>query len=241
MADRPMLEARGVTKRFGGVQAVRGIDFKLQEGELRCIIGPNGAGKSTFFKLLTGQLRPDGGRILFRGQDITGAETSAIARFGIGMAMQVPSVFDGLDVRENLRMGARRRHRERAAQRRVDLTLETVGLTAIAGRLVGHLAHGQRALVELATVLAAEPELLLLDEPTAGMTRGEVERTAQIIREIARTSALVVVEHDMNFIRMIGSRVTVFHQGATLIEGTVQEVLRNPMVRDVYLGRQAEA
>jgi ABC-type uncharacterized transport system ATPase subunit len=136
-------------------------------------------------------------------------------------------------------MGARRRHRERAAQRRVDLTLETVGLTAIAGRVVAHLAHGQRALVELATVLAAEPELVLLDEPTAGMTRGEVERTAQIIREIARTSALVVVEHDMNFIRMIDSRVTVFHQGATLIEGMVQEVLRNPVVRDVYLGRQA--
>ena len=110
-------------------------------------------------------------------------------------------------------MGARRRHRERRRSAAVDLTLETMGLTAIAGRVVGHLAHGQRALVELAIVFAAEPELLLLDEPTAGMTRGEVERTAQIIREIARTSALVVVEHDMNFIRMIGSQVTVFHQG----------------------------
>jgi len=240
MSDRPLLETRDLMKRFGGVQAVSSINFTLEEGELRCVIGPNGAGKSTFFKLLTGQLRPDSGRILFRDHDITGAETSAIARFGIGMAMQVPSVFEGLEVRENLHIGARRRHGEREARRRVDRILETAGLTALAARVVSHLAHGQRALVELAIVLAAEPELLLLDEPTAGMTKGEVERTVEVIRAIARSRALVVVEHDMNFIRMIANKVTVFHQGATLVEGSVQEVLRNPVVRDVYLGREAE-
>jgi ABC-type uncharacterized transport system ATPase subunit len=235
----PLLQTAGLSKRFGGVEAVRGVDFALAEGELRCIIGPNGAGKSTFFKLLTGQLRPTSGRVLFRGRDITGATSSQIARLGVGIKMQVPSVFDGLDLRENLRLAARRRHGERAALELVDRTLGAVGLPDLTDRRVGELAHGERALVELAIVLAAEPDLLLLDEPTAGMTSEEVARTAGLIRDINRTRALIVVEHDMGFIRMIARRVTVFHQGAVLVEDTMDNLMRNPMVRDIYLGRRA--
>lgn len=237
----PILETQGLSKSFGGVHAVRDVDFSVAEGELRCLIGPNGAGKSTFFKLLTGQLKPDGGDILFRGNRIAGEPSSAIARRGIGIKMQVPSVFEGLHVHENLRLAARRKHDDKGAHRVVDDVLTTMRLSECAGRIVSSLSHGERALVELSTALAGEPDLLLLDEPTAGMTKDEVARTAKIIKEISRSRSVVIVEHDMNFIKMMASRVTVFHQGQILLEDSVDNVLRNPVVRDVYLGRQAQA
>lgn len=235
----PLLEAQGVTMRFGGVTAVNNVDFALREMELRCLIGPNGAGKSTFFKMLTGQLKPSTGRILLRGRDITGAEPYRIARLGVGIKTQVPNVFDGLSVRENVFVGAARRGSASQARRITGATLERLRLTAIAGRLVGQLAHGQRQWVEIATVLAQEPELVLLDEPAAGMTHEEVLRTAELIREINQTHALIVVEHDMQFIRMIARTVTVFNQGSILVEDDVERVLSNAAVRDVYLGKQA--
>ncbi len=235
----PLIEARGVTMRFGGVTAVSNVDFALGEVELRCLIGPNGAGKSTFFKMLTGQLTPTKGKILFRGEDITGISPHAIARLGIGIKTQVPNVFNGLSVRENIAVAAFRRKSMARARQITDATLERLDLTRIADRLVGQLAHGQRQWVEIGTVLAQEPELILLDEPAAGMTHEEVVRTSALIGEINRAQAMIVVEHDMQFIRMIAKIVTVFNQGAILIEDDVEHVLASQAVRDVYLGKQA--
>jgi branched-chain amino acid transport system ATP-binding protein len=237
----PLVETRGLGMRFGGVQAVRGVDFVLEERELRCLIGPNGAGKSTFFKLLTGQLQPTSGQVLFRGEDISREEPHEIARRGIGIKTQAPSVFEGLSVRENLWLAASRLKRGRQARALVDEMLERVGLGAIASRIVGQLAHGQRQWVELGVVLSTDPDLVLLDEPAAGMTDQEASRTVDLVREINKTKALIVVEHDMQFIRSIASKVTVFNQGAVLVEDDVETIMRNPTVRDVYLGKQAAA
>jgi branched-chain amino acid transport system ATP-binding protein len=236
----PILETRGLTRRFGGVPAVDGVDFRLGDGELRCLIGPNGAGKSTFFKMITGQLAPTAGRVLFRGADVTGEERHRLAALGIGIKTQVPSLFDGLDVRESLYLAARRFHAAADAKRMVDSVLVETGLDAFAHRKVAELAHGQRQWVELGMVLAREPSLLLLDEPTAGMTPDETERTASLIRQMRRRRAMIVVEHDMHFVRMIAEVVTVFHQGRILLEAPIDDVLRDPRVRDVYLGSAKE-
>ncbi|HXT06384.1 MAG TPA: ATP-binding cassette domain-containing protein [Roseiarcus sp.] len=236
-----LLETRGLGMRFGGVQAVRDVDFRLAERELRCLIGPNGAGKSTFFKLLTGQLQPTSGEVLLRGENISRQPPHQIARRGIGIKTQAPTVFEGLSVRENLWLSAARVARGRQAGAIVEDMLERVGVGEVAGRIVGELAHGQRQWVELGVVLATDPDLVLLDEPAAGMTDKEVLRTADLVREINKTKALIVVEHDMQFIRMIAGKVTVFNQGAVLVEDDVEAILNNPTVRDVYLGKQAAA
>jgi len=234
-----LLEITELTKHFGGVVAVDAIDFTLREGELRCLIGPNGAGKSTFFKCLTGQLAPSGGNIRLRGHDIAGWPSHAIARLGVGIKTQVPSVFDGLDVHENLWLAARRRDDDRAAALRCDQLLNRLRITDLARHMVGRLAHGQRQLVELGMVLAGDPDLILLDEPAAGMSRDEVARTAELIQDISHDHTLIVVDHDMRFIRMIADTVTVFHQGRILTEGDVETVMQDPSVRDVYLGKRA--
>ena len=233
----PLLETRGLTVRFGGVTAVNSVDFSLREAELRCLIGPNGAGKSTFFKLLTGQLKPTEGHVHLRGADISGDMPHQIARRGVGIKTQVPNVFNGLSVRENLWVAARFNHTQKYAAQVTDQILDELRLTQIADKEVGLLAHGQRQWVEIGTVLCGEPELILLDEPAAGMTHEEVERTAELIRDINKTRALIVVEHDMQFIKMIAQTVTVLHQGAVLIEEDVSVVLEDQQVRDVYLGK----
>ena len=237
----PLLQTIDLGVNFGGVRAVRDVNFALDEGELRCLIGPNGAGKSTFFKMLTGQLEPSHGRVLFRGQDISSAHAHEIARLGIGINTQVPSVFDGLAVRENIWLAASRIHPKSKARIMTEEMLERLGLTSVADRLVGQLAHGQRQWVELGLVLSTDPDLILLDEPAAGMTHEEVQRTAELVREINRSKALIVVEHDMQFIRMIARKVTVFNQGSVLVEDQVENIMRNPLVRDIYLGKQAAA
>jgi ABC-type uncharacterized transport system ATPase subunit len=237
----PLLQTRDLSMHFGGVKAVNNVNFTLAEGELRCLIGPNGAGKSTFFKMLTGQLEPSHGEVLFRGHDISRAHAHQIARLGIGIKTQVPSVFDGLSVRENIHLAASRLYPGERARRVVDEMLERIGLTHAAQRVVGQLAHGQRQWVELGLVLSTDPGLILLDEPAAGMTHEEVQKTAELVREINRTKALIVVEHDMQFIRMIARQVTVFNRGSILVEDAVENILRNPSVRDIYLGKQAAA
>jgi len=237
----PLLQTRDLSMHFGGVKAVRNVNFTIAEGELRCLIGPNGAGKSTFFKMLTGQLEPTHGQVRFRGQDISKAHAHEIARLGIGIKTQVPSVFDGLSVRDNIWLAASRQNSKERARRLVDEMLQRVGLVDAAERLVGQLAHGQRQWVELGLVLSTDPELILLDEPAAGMTHEEVLKTAELVREINRSKALIVVEHDMQFIRMIAKQVTVFNQGSVLVEDTVDNIMRNPQVRDIYLGKQAAA
>jgi len=235
----PLIEARHLTMRFGGVTAIADVDLSVAEGELRCLIGPNGAGKSTFFKMLTGQLMPSEGEILFRGTRINGFEPHDIARLGIGIKTQVPNVFDGLTVRENLWIASSRRNRGKARDRAVERELERLELGSIANRLVGQLAHGQRQWIELGLVLLTEPVLILLDEPAAGMTEDETVRTAKLIGNIKQSCALIVVEHDMAFIRMIASRITVFDRGRILVEGEADAVLSDQRVRDVYLGKRA--
>jgi branched-chain amino acid transport system ATP-binding protein len=237
----PLIETRGLTKNFGGVQAVRSIDFSLAEGELRCLIGPNGAGKSTFFKLLTGQIKPTSGSVLFRGTEITKLEAHEIARLGIGIKTQVPNVFNGLSVRDNLWIAAARHKTGKAITAAVEAQIERLSLGRFAHSLAGQLAHGQRQRVELGLVLCGEPDLILLDEPAAGLTEEERARTAELIREINLSHPLIVVEHDMSFIRTIARRITVFDRGAILTEGDVDDVFGNQAVRDVYLGKQVAA
>jgi len=237
----PLIQTRGLTKNFGGVQAVRDVDFSLAEGELRCLIGPNGAGKSTFFKLLTGQLKPTSGSVLLRGKEITRLHAHEIARLGIGIKTQVPSVFNGLSTHDNLWIAAARQHGRRAAARVVEEQIERLALGLFADQPVGQLAHGHRQWVELGLVLCGDPDLILLDEPAAGLTEEERVRTAALIRDINRSHPLIVVEHDMSFIRTIARHITAFDRGAILMEGDVGQVFGNQAVRDVYLGKRVAA
>ena len=231
-----ILETRDLKKHFGGVRAVDSVNFQLRQGELRCLIGPNGAGKSTFFKLLSGQLRPSGGTILFAGTPIGGIAMHEIARLGIGIKNQVPSAFEGLAVRENLWIAARSRNSGRGADRTAHDLLARLGIGGLADQPFASLAHGQRQWVEIAMVMARRPKLVLLDEPAAGMAREEVARTAALIREINRDASAIVVEHDMQFIRQLDALVTVFHQGRILVEDTMANIQRHPRVREIYLG-----
>ena len=233
----PLIETRKLNVRFGGVHATRDVDFSLAEAELRCVIGPNGAGKSTFFKLLTGQVKPSSGQILFRGQDISRMQPHAPGRLGIGIKTQVPSLFNGLSVHENIWLSARRRNSAAGAERITRETLERVGMTAYRDATAGVLAHGLRQWLEIGVVIAADPPLILLDEPTAGMSDAEVARTALLIKEINLQHALVVVEHDMSFIARIARTVTVLHEGSVLAEGSLDSVQADPRVIEVYLGR----
>ena len=236
-----VVEAIDLTKRFGGVTAVDRVNFTLKERELRCLIGPNGAGKSTFFKCLTGQYRLDrsNGRVLIRGTDVVGLRPHEIVRMGVGIKTQVPSVMNGLTVSENLWLAARRAHGWTRSAAEVQRVIEEVGLGEIARRTVGELAHGQRQMVEIGIVLAQDPWLVLLDEPAAGITGTEVERLVGLIRQINQTASVIVVDHDMEFVRMLGANVTVFHQGAVLTEGPAERVLADERVREVYIGNRA--
>jgi len=235
-----VLETRNLSRHFGGVTAVDRVDFSLWENELRCLIGPNGAGKSTFFKCLTGQLEPSDGDIVIRDVHTGGRQPHEVARLGVGIKTQVPNVFDSLSVEENIWLASRRWHGAQRARALTGQTLERLKLGDIRNDVVGTLAHGQRQWVELGMVIAAEPWLVLLDEPAAGMTKEEVALTAELIKEINRTATMIVVEHDMQFIRMIANKVTVLHEGRILIEDTMDVVSQDARVRDVYLGHRQQ-
>jgi branched-chain amino acid transport system ATP-binding protein/urea transport system ATP-binding protein len=241
MTGEAVVETIDLTKRFGGVTAVDRVNFTLKERELRCLIGPNGAGKSTFFKCLTGQYRLDSGngRVLIRGTDVVGMRPNQIVRMGVGIKTQVPSVMNGLTVMENLWLAARRTHGWTRSGAEVQRVIDEVGLGDIARRVVGELAHGQRQMVEIGIVLAQDPWLVLLDEPAAGITGAEVERLVGLIGQINRTASVIVVDHDMEFVRMLGAGITVFHQGAVLTEGLPDKVLSDERVREVYIGNRA--
>ena len=239
MARREVVvETRNLSMHFGGVRAVDNVDFELREKELRCLIGPNGAGKSTFFKCLTGQLRPTSGDVVIRDIIMTGRESHEIARLGVGIKTQVPNLFDELSTVENLWLSAGRWHGDRRANALVKETIDRLELGEIRSSIVGSLAHGQRQMVELGMVVAAEPWLVLLDEPAAGMTDEETFKTAELVREINNTSALIVVEHDMNFIRAISDIVTLFHQGSIFMEDKMDVISADPQAREIYLGHK---
>lgn len=234
-----VLETRALTMRFGGVTAADRVDFRLKARELRCLIGPNGAGKSTFFKCVAGLQPPTEGQVWMRGTETTGWAPHHIAGLGVGIKTQTPNVLDGLSVTENIRLAARRFFPPAEALRRTRDIIERLGLGPLARREPGRMAHGERQRLELGIVAVADPWLVLLDEPAAGMSAEDVERMTAIIHELNRSAAIVVVEHDMQFVRSIAATVTVFHQGRVLIEDHVDRVMADPVVRNVYLGKAA--
>ncbi len=239
MSEQSLLTTSDLSMRFGGVVAVDQVNFAVKTGELRCLIGPNGAGKSTFFKCLTGQLKPTAGSVLFAGQELSGRTTHDIVRLGIGIKTQVPNLFDGLAARENIALSARRSNNQKRSEEITDEILELIAITGLANREVGHLAHGERQLVELAMVLAGRPRLVLLDEPAAGMTADERGRLAEVLRQLAGDMSLIVVEHDMQFIRDIATEITVLHRGRVFIEGDVAAIMAHTEVQEIYLGKEA--
>lgn len=234
-----VLETVGITMRFGGVVASDNVNFKLKSRELRCLIGPNGAGKSTFFKCITGLHTPTEGQVYMRGQETTGWHPHQIASLGVGIKTQVPNVLDGLSVFENIWMAARRFFARHEANDRAADIIDRLALSAIAKADLGQLAHGERQRVELGLVAVADPWLVLLDEPAAGMSAKDVDRMSAIIHDMTKRAAVIIVEHDMQFIRSIASTVTVFHKGAVLMEDHVDRVMADPTVRNVYLGKNA--
>jgi urea transport system ATP-binding protein len=242
-----ILYLENITVAFDGFKALDALSLSIDDGEMRAIIGPNGAGKTTMMDVITGKTRPDTGTA-FLGQtmDLTRMSEAQIARAGIGRKFQKPSVFEQASVLENLWLacaGERGwfpslRHRLAAGQReRIEQAMETVGLVAERDRVAGMLSHGQKQWLEIAMLLIQEPKLLLLDEPVAGLSDEETEKTAQLLRQLAGRHSLVVVEHDMHFVAQLQCRVTVLHQGSVLAEGDLATVQSDPRVIEVYLGR----
>ena len=235
----PLLAVNDLAKRFGGVIATDDVDLQVETGSLQCIIGPNGAGKSTLFALLCGIQRPDAGSILFKGEDITNLPSFARVRKGLGLTFQTNRSYVELDVRQNLAIpmttirGARG-----AGAERYRYALELFGFAEDDPTPVRELAHDRRQWLEILMVLAGGPELLLLDEPTAGMSPDETSQTAKVLRHLNETGlSIVVVEHDIAFVREVAKRVTVLHQGRVFADGPLDEITTRQDVRDIYLGR----
>ncbi len=243
--EGPLLESRGLTMRFGGLAAVDGVDFQVRRGELRAVIGPNGAGKTTFFNMLTGVLPPTDGRIVFKGRDITALPPHAVSRLGMARSYQVTNIFAELTVLENLRIAAQSRVTTFSLWRNADTLAEVtaraermlalLGLGAKRDLPAGALSHGEQRYLEIGIALATEPEFLLLDEPTAGMSPEETKHTADFIRTIAGTVTIVLVEHDMEVVMGVSDRITVLNYGKVLAEGSPAEIRENADVRRVYL------
>jgi urea transport system ATP-binding protein len=246
-ATEALLYLNGVTVSFDGFKALDGLSLIVEKGELRTIIGPNGAGKTTMMDVVTGKTRPDSGEAFFRGTaDLSRLDEAAIANLGIGRKFQRPTVFENLTVCENLELSladSRKTWRTLFARLtsdrrdRIAATLARIGLTEHRGRPAGSLSHGQKQWLEIGMLLIHDRTLLLLDEPVAGMTDHETEETAELILDLAKDRTIIVVEHDMAFVRSLGARVTVLHEGSVLTEGSIDRVQNDPRVIEVYLGR----
>lgn len=237
-----LIEIRGVSKRFGGLAAVSDVDLAVEDGEIHCLIGPNGAGKSTLFKLIVGIYPPTAGSIRFRDVEITRERLYARVQRGMSIKMQAPSVFKELPVRQNIHVALQQQRTGQDLVVEQDRLLMLLDLTADADRPAGALAHGQQQWLEIGMALALQPKLLLLDEPTAGMSPEETFRTGELIKSLNRDGmTIVVVEHDMTFIRQIAHRVTVLHLGRVFAHGPLDEIMRDPRVAEIYLGKTHHA
>ncbi len=245
-AGNPILYLDGVSVVFDGFKALNDLSLIVEAGELRAIIGPNGAGKTTMMDVITGKTRPTAGTVRFREHDLTRLDEAAIATLGIGRKFQKPTMFDALTAFENLELACKaprgplaclRWVLSPATRRRIEGVAEEIGLTSRLGDRAGVLSHGQRQWLEIGMLLMQDPELLLVDEPVAGMTDQETEHTAALLRRIAGERSVVVVEHDLEFVRALGCKVTVLCEGAMLSEGSIDHVQNDPRVIEVYLGR----
>lgn len=243
-----LLEVSGVTVTFDGFRAINNLSINFAKSELRAIIGPNGAGKTTFMDIVTGKTKPDEGTVIWgdRNVSLLGMSESQIAREGIGRKFQKPTVFEAQTVRQNLAMALKTprgpfavlmHKKTKPNAERIEAVADQIGLSDSLTRVAGELSHGQKQWLEIGMLLAQEPRLMLVDEPAAGMTPEEREKTTDILKEAAKTRAVVVVEHDMEFVRRLDCKVTVLHEGAVLAEGSLDHVTSNQTVIDVYLGR----
>jgi len=247
MNKKFILTAEGVTKSFDGFKAINDLNFYLDEGELRTIIGPNGAGKSTFLDLITGRTRPDQGQIEFKDTPVTKKSEYQIYRMGIGRKFQTPSVYSDHTVYENILLGLKGSRGVWSAifgkvtpaqNERIFEVLEIINLKDKAQVRAGALAHGQKQWLEIGMLIAQDPELMLVDEPAAGMTDEETARTGELLLSLAGKHTIIVIEHDMVFVRQLASKVTVLHQGSVLCEGSLDDVQNDERVIEVYLGRK---
>jgi urea transport system ATP-binding protein len=242
-----LLYLDGVGVAFDGFRALNKLSLAVEPGEMRAIIGPNGAGKTTMMDVITGRTRPDEGDVFFDGtHDLTKLDETEIAELGVGRKFQKPTVFESHTVEDNLRLALKADRRARATlfwsdtaeeRDRIDHILDIVRLTAVRERTAGSLSHGQKQWLEIGMLLAQDPKLLLVDEPVAGMTDAETRQTAELLKRINRDRTVVVVEHDMAFVRELGVKVTVLHEGAVIAEGSIDQVSENERVIEVYLGR----
>ena len=244
---RSLLYLDGVTVSFDGFRALNNLSLAISPGEMRAIIGPNGAGKTTMMDVVTGKTRPDSGAVLFdKGIDLTSRDEAAIAQLGIGRKFQKPTVFDHHTVEDNVLLSLKGDRSVRGnlawfatahEAERIGAILLTIGLSGQRQRLAGSLSHGQKQWLEIGMLIAQDPKLLLVDEPVAGMTDAETMTTAELLKDIAKDHTVIVVEHDMEFVRRLGVKVTVLHEGSVLAEGSIDEVSANTRVVEVYLGR----
>jgi urea transport system ATP-binding protein len=242
-----LLYLDNVEVSFDGFRALRGLSLTIGPGEMRAIIGPNGAGKTTMMDVITGKTRPDKGDVMFQGTiDLTTLDEAEIAQIGIGRKFQKPTVFESQTVADNILLALKSARTvaanlfwssSRPFAERIEKVLETIRLTQHRHRLAGSLSHGQKQWLEIGMLLAQDPKLLLVDEPAAGMTDAETAETAALLKSIAKDHSVVVVEHDMTFVRDLDVRVTCLHEGAVLAEGTLDQVSENERVVEVYLGR----
>ena len=242
-----MLYLDGVSVSFDGFKALNNLSLTVAPGEMRAIIGPNGAGKTTMMDIITGKTKPDQGEVLFDGvTDLTRLDETRIAELGIGRKFQKPTVFESQTIEDNILLALKSVRRSRATlfwrpndedDRRIESILQIVRLSPLRERIAGSLSHGQKQWLEIGMLLAQEPKLLLVDEPVAGMTDAETRQTAELLKEINRDRTVIVVEHDMTFVRDLGVKVTCLHEGTVIAEGTIDQVSANERVVEVYLGR----
>lgn len=250
MSDVAILRCEDVTVEFDGFKAVQGMNLRLAKGELRFLIGPNGAGKTTMLDVICGKVKPSAGRVTFGEKvDITRKREHQIAELGIGRKFQAPSIFASMSVMENLEIAMRQKRSVAATmlarmtgeeRDRLHRQLEMIGLDGKGGNRAGGLSHGEKQWLEIGMMLLQEPEVLLLDEPVAGMTDKETDKTGELLHEIAQSRSVVVVEHDMEFVRNFASKVTVMHEGRLLKEGSMDEVQGDDRVAEVYLGKRRD-